>query len=173
MSWSTVWVRILTVYIPIWCMHELVLLDVCVRVCVDIGCSQRSGLMSTGCCYTPLPLLINWLVVDVFGALSSYPEPFSLPLFWQLPFNHFFVEHGECTSPGTVITTAILDSSPPPTGSFAPPFFLLFLLISSFCCCFYGKMCLSCEYSSVLFSDLNYFHVFMLSCSVARWGVDR
>lgn len=55
-------------------VYARVCLLMSLSVCVDIGCSQRSGLMSTGCCHTSLPLLINWLLVaDVFGALSSYP----------------------------------------------------------------------------------------------------
>lgn len=70
--------------------------------------------MSTGCCHTSLPSLINWLLVaDVFGALSGYPllllhtPLFFFPFFFgNCHFNHFFVKC-EFTNTGTVITAAI------------------------------------------------------------------
>lgn len=63
-------------------VYECAYLPTSLCACVDIGCSQRSGLMSTGCCHTSLPLLINWLlVVDVFGALSSCPYTYPSPHF--------------------------------------------------------------------------------------------
>lgn len=116
------------------CVCVCLWVRVCVRgwvcVCAHIGCSQRSGLMSTGCCHTPLPLLINWLVVDVFGALSSYPCCFSPPpFFWQLSFNHFFVER-RVHKPAPVITAAILQ----PTSLFpslSRSFFFFYLQLEN------------------------------------------
>lgn len=83
-----VYLYVCVFYFPIY-VYVCVLTSLC--RCVDIGYSQKSGLVSTRCCHTSLPLLINWLLVaDMFGALSSYPV---LPLHTCLFFSTHF---GNC-----------------------------------------------------------------------------
>lgn len=117
------------------CMFLCVFLYLSFSLCVCVSCTQRSGLMSTGGCHTPLPLLINWLVVDVFGALSVYPQPPHPPFFWQLSFNHLFLMHGVCMSPGRVLTAAFLLHVFSPSCSLSLLNIMFSLYSSSFICC--------------------------------------
>lgn len=116
-----------------------------VRSRARIGCSRRSGLMSTGCCHTPLPLLINWLLVAVWCIVKRpppstptpppvHPPVFFLPspqslltlLFWQQSFKHFFVallcaHTRSCDSCGYFGSRFLSTSVPPSSLSLSLP----------------------------------------------------